>query len=66
MPAKLNSLARDPKAVDLFRGRVDRHEWSAARRLALALGLHRSWPPTIGETAPEYLARLAEQFAKVA
>jgi hypothetical protein len=66
MTAKLNSLARDPEAVDLFRRRVDRHEWSAARRLALALGLHRSWPPIIGETPQEYLARLAEQFSKAA
>lgn len=66
MAAKLSPLARDPEAVEMFRQRVERKEWSRARRLALVLGLHRSSPPVIGETAPEYLARLAEHLAKVA
>jgi len=66
MAAKLNPLVRDPEALDLFRGRVERREWTRARRLMLALGLHHSSPPIIGETVPEYLARLAEQMSKAA
>jgi hypothetical protein len=66
MAAKLNPLARDRQAVELFLERVDRKDWRRARRLALALELHRSSPPVIGETAPEYLARLAHQLAKAA
>jgi sirohydrochlorin ferrochelatase len=66
MAAKLSPLARDPQAVELFRQRVERKEWSRARRLALVLGLHHSSPPVIGETAPEYLTRLAGDLAKAA
>jgi len=66
MAAKLNPLTRDPKAVELFRERVDRQDWRRARRLALALELHRSSPPMIGETPAEYFARLADQLAKAA
>jgi hypothetical protein len=64
MEAPVNPLARDPEALDLFRERVDRGEWRAARRLGLALHLHRSAPQRIFEDDAAYLRRLADAYAK--
>jgi hypothetical protein len=60
----MNPLARDPEALDLFRARVDRGEWRAARRLGLALQLHRVTPQRIFEDDAAYLRRLADAYAK--
>ena len=60
----MNPLARDPEALDLFRDRVDRGEWRAARRLGLALQLHRVTPQRIFEDDTAYLRRLADAYAK--
>jgi hypothetical protein len=60
----MNPLARDPDALDLFRERVDRGEWRAARRLGLALQLHRATPQRIFEDDTAYLRRLADAYAK--
>jgi hypothetical protein len=58
-----NPLACDPEALDLFRSRVERGDWRAARRLGLALQLHRVAPQQIFEDDPAYLQRLADAFA---
>ena len=63
MEAQANPLARDPEALELFRERVDRGEWRAARRLGLALQLHRVTPQRIFEDDAAYLERLAESHA---
>jgi hypothetical protein len=60
----MNPLARDPEALDLFRERVERGEWRAARRLGLALQLHRVTPQCIFEDDTAYLRRLADAYAK--
>jgi hypothetical protein len=60
----VNPLARDPEALDLFRERVDRGDWRAARRLGLALQLHRATPQRIFEDDTAYLERLADAYAK--
>ncbi len=60
----MNPLARDPEALNLFRERVDRGEWRAARRLGLALQLHRVTPQRIFEDDTAYLERLADAYAK--
>ena len=59
----MNPLARDPEALDLFRERVEREEWRAARRLGLALQLHRVTPQRIFEDDAAYLKRLADSHA---
>lgn len=64
MDAPLNPLARDPAALELFRERVDRGDWRAARRLGLALQLHRVTPQRIFEDDTAYLERLADAYAK--
>jgi len=64
MEAAPNPLARDPEALELFRERVDRGDWRAARRLGLALQLHRTTPQRIFEDDAAYLQRLAEAHAK--
>jgi hypothetical protein len=61
--AAMNPLARDPEALELFRERVDRREWRAARRLGLALQLHRVTPQRIFEDDAAYLERLADAHA---
>ena len=61
--APLNPLARDPEALELFRERVDRGDWRAARRLGLALQLHRTTPQRIFEDDAAYLKRLADAYA---
>ena len=63
MEASANPLARDPEALELFRERVDRGEWRAARRLGLALQLHRVTPQRIFEDDAAYLERLADSYA---
>ena len=60
----MNPLARDAEALDLFRERVDRGDWRAARRLGLALQLHRVTPQRIFEDDAVYLQRLADAYAK--
>jgi len=60
----MNPLARDPEALELFRERVDRGEWRAARRLGLALQLHHATPQRIFEDDTVYLERLADAYAK--
>ena len=60
----MNPLARDPQALDLFRERVDRGDWRAARRLGLALQFHRVTPQRIFEDDAAYLQRLADAYAK--
>ena len=59
MGASTNPLARDPDALDLFRSRVERGDWRGARRLGLALQLHRVTPQQIFEDDAAYLQRLA-------
>ena len=59
----MNPLARDPEALDLFRERVDRGEWRAARRLGLAMQLHRVAPQRIFEDDAAYMQRLADAYA---
>ena len=63
MEAPANPLARDPEALDLFRERVERREWRAARRLGLAMQLHRVTPQRIFEDDAAYLERLARSHA---
>jgi hypothetical protein len=63
MEAPMNPLARDPEALEMFRERVDRGEWRAARRLGLALQLHRVTPQRIFEDDAAYLKRLADSYA---
>jgi hypothetical protein len=64
MGPRTNPLARDPEALDLFRRRVERGEWRAARRLGLALHLHRAAPQQIFEDDAAYLKRLAGTYAR--
>ena len=59
----MNPLARDPQILDEFRERVERREWTAARRLGLAMQLHRSDPQQIFERDETYLRRLARRYA---
>ena len=59
MGPSTNPLARDPDALDLFRSRVERGDWRGARRLGLALQLHRVTPQQIFEDDADYLQRLA-------
>ncbi|HEY5077578.1 MAG TPA: hypothetical protein VIJ48_08755 [Acidimicrobiia bacterium] len=63
MGTPTNPLARDPQALDLFRSRVERGDWRAARRLGLALQLHRVAPQQIFEDDAAYLRRLADAYA---
>jgi hypothetical protein len=58
-----NPLVRDPEILTAFRDRVDRGEWAAARRLGLALELHRSDPQQLFEGDDAYLRRLADRYA---
>lgn len=58
-----NPLAGDPEIMTEFRARVERGDWKAARRLGLALALHRSDPQQIFERDEAYLRRLAERYA---
>jgi hypothetical protein len=58
-----NPLVRDPQILTAFRERVDRGEWRAARRLGLALELHRSDPQQLFERDDAYLRRLADRYA---
>ena len=55
----MNPLARDPEMLTEFRERVERGEWDAARRLGLALHLHRLDPQRLFERDDVYLRRLA-------
>ena len=59
----MNPLARDPQILDEFRERVERREWTAARRLGLAMQLHRSDPQQLFERDDTYLRRLARRYA---
>ncbi len=63
MGTPTNPLARDQQALDLFRSRVERGDWRAARRLGLALQLHRVAPQQIFEDDAAYLRRLADAYA---
>lgn len=63
MGTPTNPLARDPQALDLFRSRVERGDWRAARRLGLALQFHRVAPQQIFEDDAVYLRRLADAYA---
>lgn len=58
-----NPLARDPQILTVFRERVERGEWTAARRLGLALELHRTDPQRLFEHDETYLRRLADCYA---
>jgi hypothetical protein len=58
-----NPLAGDPEIMTEFRARVERGDWKAARRLGLALALHRSDPQQIFERDDAYLQRLADRYA---
>ncbi len=55
----MNPLAHDPEMLTEFRERVERGDWSAARRLGLALQLHRLEPQRLFERDEVYLRRLA-------
>ncbi len=59
----MNPLAHDPEMLTEFRERVERGDWCAARRLGLALQLHRLDPQRIFERDDAYLARLAARYA---
>lgn len=55
----MNPLAHDPEMLAEFRERVERGDWDAARRLGLALQLHRLEPQRLFERDEVYLRRLA-------
>jgi hypothetical protein len=55
----MNPLAHDPQMLAEFRERVARGDWKAARRLGLALQLHRLEPQRLFERDDVYLRRLA-------
>ncbi len=57
----MNPLAHDPEMLTEFRERVERGDWSAARRLGLALQLHRLEPQRLFERDDVYLRRLARR-----
>ncbi len=59
----MNPLAHDPEMLTEFRQRVERGEWDAARRLGLALQLHRLDPQRLFERDDTYLCRLAARYA---
>jgi hypothetical protein len=59
----MNPLARDPAMLTEFHERVARGDWTAARRLGLALQFHRVEPQRIFERDEAYLRRLARRYA---
>ena len=59
----INPLATDPQILTEFRERVERGDWTAARRLGLAMQLHRLAPQQIFERDEAYLRRLAARYA---
>ena len=59
----MNPLATDPQILTEFRERVEREDWNAARRLGLAMQLHRLEPQQIFERDETYLRRLAARYA---
>lgn len=60
----MNPLARDPEILATLRDRVKRRDWPAARRLALAMQLHRLTPQAIFEQDDTYLKRLVKTHAR--
>ncbi|GAC1577180.1 MAG: hypothetical protein NVS3B7_10410 [Candidatus Elarobacter sp.] len=61
--AMMNPLARDPEMLAAFRERVENEDWSGARRLSLAMQLHRLTPQKLMERDDVYLRRLARRHA---
>jgi hypothetical protein len=59
----LNPMVHDPEVLTEFRSRVERQDWAAARRLALALGLLNRSLPEPTETTGEFFQRLADEYA---
>ncbi len=59
----MNPLAHDPEMLTEFRDRVERGDWAAARRLGMALELHRLDPQRLFERDETYLCRLAARYA---
>lgn len=60
----LSEFARDPAVLAEFRARVERRDWVAARRLGLALQLHRVEPQRLMERDDVYFRRLARGLAR--
>ena len=59
-----NPLARDPEILAAFRERVENEDWTGARRLSLAMQLHRLTPQKLMEHDEVYLRRLVRQHAR--
>jgi hypothetical protein len=58
-----NPLARDPEILSAFRERVENEDWAGARRLTLAMQLHRTTPQKLMERDDVYLRRLMRKYA---
>ena len=61
--AATNPLARDPEMLTAFRERVENEDWTGARRLSLAMHLHRITPQKLMEHDEVYLRRLVRRHA---
>ena len=61
--ATTNPLARDPAILTAFRERVENKDWPGARRLTLAMQLHRTTPQKLMERDDVYLRRLVRKYA---
>ena len=61
--ATSNPLTRDPQILTAFRERVENKDWAGARRLTLAMQLHRATPQKLMERDDVYLRRLVRKYA---
>jgi hypothetical protein len=64
MTTATNPLARDPEILAVFRERVENEDWAGARRLTLAMQLHRTTPQKLMERDEVYLRRLMRTYAR--
>jgi len=64
MTTATNPLARDPEILAAFRERVENQDWAGARRLTLAMQLHRATPQKLMERDDVYLRRLMRTHAR--